>query len=236
MASYVRMRFILPIACALAIAGAGCKLEPSAATPNTNANANANQPVTSTAVSNQEPSNCSLKLASAPAINGLSLGMTRDEVLAAFPGSKDDHDLQPLLKRPPSALGVSEIIIQPAKYQPKEKKAEPKPGDVSQITFTLLDGRVDAFTVNYNGPQYAHVDNFVTSFLTDKNLPPLDQWQPYVGMDNQLKILNCAEFEVRVFASGKGGNLNYVLVKDLLAARKLKERRAKARAQATPTP
>ena len=53
-------------------------------------------------------------------------------------------------------------------------------------------------------------------------------------MDNQLKILKCTDFEIRVFAGGPGGNLNYVLMKDLEAEKKLKDRRDKARAKATP--
>src|SRR6267142_2813573 len=58
------------------------------------------------------------------------------------------------------------------------------------------------------------------------------QWEAYVGMDNSLKILKCTDFEIRVFAGGQGGNLNYALMKDLAAEKKLKERRDKARAKA----
>ena len=159
--------------------------------------------------------------------------MTADEVLAAFPGSKDDPEVQAFLKRPPSPFGVSELFIRASKFQTNGAAGV---GDVTNIAITLLDGRVYTLHVSYNGPQYAHVDKFVTSFLADKNLPPLDQWQPYVGMDNQLKILNCGEFEVNVFAGGKDGNLNYVLVKDRLADKVLSDRKAKARAQATPAP
>jgi hypothetical protein len=53
-------------------------------------------------------------------------------------------------------------------------------------------------------------------------------------MDNTLKLLKCAGFEINVFAGGAGGSQNYVLIKDLEAEKKLKERRAKARAQPTP--
>ena len=68
-----------------------------------------------------------------------------------------------------------------------------------------------------------------------KKKPAVDQWDAYVGMDNQLKTLTCSEFEVRAFAGGQGGSLNYVVVKDLVADQKLKDRRAKARAQQSPT-
>ena len=170
---------------------------------------------------------CELALAQAPVVNGLRLGMTLDEVLTLFPGSKDDGELRSQLTGPPSQFGNSSFVISPAKYGPNKKHE-----GITQISLGVLDGRISSFTVGYAGPEYSHVDKFVAKFVEGKNLPPLDQWEPYVGMDNQLKILNCAEFEVRVFAGGQGGNLNYVSVKDLAAEKKLKDRRAKARAKA----
>lgn len=156
--------------------------------------------------------------------------MTVEEVLALFPGSKDDAELRASLARPASPLGVSSFVLRPDKYESSKEKFS----GVSQITFTLLDGRVSTFSIGYNGPEYAHVDKFVAKFIEGTNLPAPDQWEAYVGMDNSLKILKCTDFEIRVFAGGQGGNLNYVLMKDLEAEKKLKERRAKARAKATP--
>jgi len=149
--------------------------------------------------------------------------MTSDEVLALFSGSKDDPEVQRLLTRPPDQFGDAELIIRPAKYQPKDE-----PVRVKQISFSLLKGKVYDFNIGYNGPEFSHVDRFVEKIAKDTGLPPLEQWQAYVGMDNQLKILSCKEFEVRVFAGGPGGNLNYVIVKDLVSEKKLDEARAKA--------
>ena len=126
---------------------------------------------------------------------------------------------------------MSSFVVRPAKYESKDKFA-----GISQITFTLLDGRVSSFSVGYNGPEYSHVDKFVAKFVEGTNIPAVDQWEAYVGMDNQLKSLKCSEVEIRVFAGGQGGNLNYVLMRDLEADKKLKDRRAKARAKAIPTP
>jgi hypothetical protein len=165
-------------------------------------------------------------------VNGLKLGMTAEEVLAVFPGSKEDPELRAQLSRPPSRLGVSNFVVLPEKLAPNDKFAA-----FSQFTFNLLDGRVSSVNIGYNGPQYSNVDEFVTRFVKKTKLPPADRWQPYTGMDNQLKVLTCKDFEVRVFAGGKDGNLNYVLLTDLEADRQLKDRRAKARAQqASPTP
>ncbi|HEX6718176.1 MAG TPA: hypothetical protein VF088_13750 [Pyrinomonadaceae bacterium] len=164
-------------------------------------------------------------------MSALKLGMTKEEVLAVFPGSKDDPELRSQLSRPPSPLGVSNFVVQPEKLAPDEKFAK-----FTHFTFNLLDGRVSSLNIGYNGPAYSNVDEFITKFVEGTNLPPADQWQIYTGMDNQLKILRCKDFEVRVFAGGTDGNLNYVVLTDLEADKRLKERRAKARAQASPTP
>jgi hypothetical protein len=126
---------------------------------------------------------------------------------------------------------VSSFLIRPDEYGSKEKFA-----GTSRITFTLLDGHVSNFTVSYNGPEWSHVDKFVAKFIEGTNLPAADAWQAYVGLDTQLKILKCTDFEIQVFAGGKDGNLNYVLIRDLVADKKLKERRDKAREKATPSP
>ncbi len=186
-------------------------------------------PAQTNKASAQEKPTCQLTLAGAPDIKGLRLGMTTEEVLALFPGSKDDAEVRASLSRPPSQFGVSGFLIRPAKYETKDKFE-----GINQITFSLLDGRVSNFTVGYNGPEYSHVDKFVAKFIEGTSLPAADQWEAYVGMDNSLKILKCADFEINVFIGGPGGNLNYVLVKDLEAEKKLKGRRDKARAKAPP--
>jgi hypothetical protein len=72
----------------------------------------------------------------------------------------------------------------------------------------------------------------VAKFAQETSLPTIESWEAFVGLDTQLKLLKCTDFEIRVFAGGPGGNLNYVLVRDLAAVQKLKERRAKAREKA----
>lgn len=180
-------------------------------------------------VPTQDKPKCTLTLASVPVLNGLRLGMTAPEVLALFPGSKEDAAISSALAVPADALGTSSLVIRPAKYENKDNFT-----GISQITFMLLDGRVYNLIVNYNGPQHSHVDKFVAIFIEGTNLPPADQWEAYVGMDTQMKTLTCADFEVRMFAGGRGGNLNNVTIRDLEADKKLKARGEKA--SETPTP
>lgn len=174
---------------------------------------------------------CTLKISQAPIINGLKLGMTAEEVLALFPGSKEDTELRSALSAPPGRFGNSSFVITPSKY----KNAASYKG-ISRINISMLDSHTSNFTINYNGPAWPDVDKFVEDFRKDKNLPPADQWEAYAGMDTQMKTLNCEGFSVRLFAAGEGGNLNYVLVQDLEADKKLKDRRKKAREQQSPSP
>jgi len=215
---------------ALLIGCSGYKSNGSPAVPNKYAAG----PQASTQIENaptQDKAKCTLTLASAPTLMGLKLGMTTDEVLRMFPGSSEDAELRADLTRPPNAFGGSTFGIVPAKYRGTEKFA-----DITQIAFSLLDGRVSGFTLNYGGPAYAHVDKFVEKLVDGTNLPAADQWEAYPGMDTQMKTLTCKDFEIRVFASSKGGNLSYILVKDLAAEEMLKDRRKKARALVSPAP
>lgn len=179
----------------------------------------------------QEIVTCTLDMSQAPVLHGLKLGMTPDEVLALFPGSKDDPEMRAQLARPPSKLGTSSFVIRPERY---ENKAEFV--GITQMVVTLLDGQTSGFTIHHNGPQWTHVDNFVAKFIKGTSLPPAAHWEPYAGLDDQMKKVTCADFAVTVFAGGEGGNLNYVQMQDLEAEKKLKERAKKARAKASPTP
>jgi hypothetical protein len=168
---------------------------------------------------------CTMTLAQSPVVNGLRLGMTRDEVLALFPGIRADKEVSAELSQPANTLGVSGLSIRPDRYASKAKFA-----GVSQITLQMLDGRVTNMHVGYNGPEWKHVDDFLAKFVEGKKLPAPHAWEPYVGMDTQLKILKCKGFEVSVFAGGKSvHNINYVQMVDLEARQKLKERRDKAK-------
>lgn len=172
-----------------------------------------------------------LTMSGAPDIKGLRLGMSPDEVFPLFPGSKDDPDVKGQLARPVGPLGNSGFVIRPAKHDPKHAFT-----DLTQVSVSVLDGRVANFSIGFNGPEYKHVDEFVTKFIEGTNLPAADQWEAYPGLDTQMKTLTCSGFSIRVFAGGEGGNLNYVLLQDLEADKRLKERRKKAREQASPTP
>lgn len=178
-------------------------------------------------VSDQAP--CSMVMHQAPVLHGLKLQMTPQQVLALFPGSSEDAALRAALAKPPSKFGVGSFALKPDRYQSKEEFKE-----VLHISFTLLDGLVSSFSVGYNGPAWPDVDKFVEKFTTGTNLPTADSWEAYPGLETQMKTLTCRDFGIQIFSGGEGGNLNYVLMRDLVADKTLKERRAKAKEKAAP--
>ncbi len=184
-------------------------------------------PTANVAVSNDLP--CSMVMDQAPLINGLRLRMTPEQVLALFPGSSEDAALRSAIAKPASKFGVGSFVLKPDRYQSKEKFS-----GVLHINFTLLDGLVSSFSVGYNGPEWPDVDKFVEKFTTGTNLPAADSWEPYPGLETQMKTLSCREFGIQIFSGGEGGNLNYVLIRDLVADKTLKERRARAKEKVTP--
>jgi hypothetical protein len=223
--------FIILVAISIACSASKSASSPAPVPANQPAQPVSSTPAPVTTSSVHAPTACTLKISEAPAINRLKLGMTEAEVLAVFPGSKDDAELRSALSKPRGPLGNSSFLLTPSKYEsPAEYKA------VNRVTFSMLDGRVSSFTINYNGPEWPHVDKFVEKFVEGKDLPAVDQWEPYAGMENQMKTLTCTDFSIRVFNGGEGGNQNYVLVQDLEADKKLKERRRKARESASPSP
>ena len=224
------MRLALFIICVVTTMTTACKLEASSSTSNENINTSAQTNVSTTTATADAQSNCSLTQPAIPAIEGLRLGMSRDELLALFPGSKEDPDVKRYLVRQPDQFGDAELVIRPSNYRPKDE-----PVRVKQISFDLLDGRVYRFNVGYNGPQYRNVDDFIRTLTDGTPLSRIEEWQPFTGMEN-LKIIKCKDFEINAFVGGQRGTLNYVIVKDTTAEKKLDERRKKAEANATPTP
>jgi hypothetical protein len=167
---------------------------------------------------------CTLPVTQAPNVGGVKLRMSLDEMLALFPGSREDPDVRTALSTPPSQFGVTSFLIHPDRYGSAAKFA-----GIREITFSLLDGRVSTFNLGYYPLELKHVDEFVTKVAQDFNLPATDAWEPYVGLDNQLKLLKCDGFEISAFSNAQ---VNYVLTKDKIAEQELKNRKAKAREKA----
>ena len=197
---------ILSSICLLIGISFACTASKSAGSPaNANSNTPGSQPSTLTtpatdATSQEKAPPCTLTRSGAPALKGLKLGMTKEEVLALFPGSKDNAEVKSSLDRPANKTGTSDLLIRPAEYQSRESFA-----GIKQVTAGFLDGKLYTLNLNYDGPEFPQVDKFVARVVEGTNLPPADQWEPYPGLD-QMKSLKCNGFEVHAFIGGPGGS------------------------------
>lgn len=163
-----------------------------------------------------------LTMAEDRGISGIRLGMPAEQVLALFPGSEKEEEIRSSLSK--NQFGMSSLTIRPQNYSSKADFA-----GINQIVLTLLDGRVYTLYVGYDAIAPEQVDEMVTKFSEGRRLPPAESWEPYVGLDDQLKTMKCKDYEISVFAGGQNLNINYVQMVDTTAQQKLKQRRAEAR-------
>jgi hypothetical protein len=91
-----------------------------------------------------------------------------------IPKSDQDAQIAARLAKAPGKHGQQGFLIRLADYPPKNKTA-----DVTRVDVEFLDGKAYAYNFGYNGPQYQHVDDFVTKFIQGTSLPAADQWQAY---------------------------------------------------------
>ncbi|HXG94720.1 MAG TPA: hypothetical protein VNN73_20425 [Blastocatellia bacterium] len=133
---------------------------------------------------------CKLTVAQAPAIRGLRLGMTVEQVVELFTGNSQDEELSNQIKGNSDKFGVAHLTVTPSSYPSKAKFA-----GVNLVRIIFLDGRVNSFSINYKGPEWDNVDQFITKLSEVYNLPVAKAWRPV--SESQRKSLKCDGFEIR---------------------------------------
>jgi hypothetical protein len=148
-------------------------------------------------------SECRLKLAQAPVIRGIRLGMTVNEVLAVFPGAEKDEALHQSLSR--VHFGLTGFSVDPSKYGSKDKFV-----GVRSVSFAFLDGDLNSFSVSYNGPEFRNNEQFISRIVGPLNLPGIEFWKGSglvcegftvavrVGPDNMIYVRNLEKDENKV--------------------------------------
>ena len=168
-------------------------------------------------------SECKLKLAQAPVIRGIRLGMTVNEVLAVFPGAEKDEALRQQLSQ--THFGSTTVSVWPFKYASKEKFL-----GVDYVTVGLLDGELNSFTVTYRGPVWNTSDQFALKVAEALRLPALEFWK---DAGTAIKFLRCDGFEVRTQMSPESGsNSIFVKNRERDAAQTIRERDEAVKEQA----
>jgi hypothetical protein len=138
------------------------------------------------------PGECKLTLAQAPAIRGIRLGMTVDQVLAQVPGSEADSNLLAGLSR--DYFGSRNVTVAPGNYATAKEKF----AGINSINLSFLDGRLLSFHVRYNGPEWRSKEQFVARVAEALNLPGVGAWKA----SNNALAVGCDGFEVSVQTFG----------------------------------
>jgi hypothetical protein len=152
---------------------------------------------------------CTLTLAKSPAIRGLKLGMSTEQLLALFPESSQRPDIKQEIDNAQSFpnYGVARLSFKPSEYPASFKD---RFTGVDSIYVRLLDGQVAEFQVIYagqtsrpRGPSWPNVDAFIAKLSEAFALPATRDWL-YNG---DSKALKCSGFEIHASISSGGGTI-----------------------------
>lgn len=153
---------------------------------------------------------CALSADQSPAIRGIRLGMSAEQVLALFPGSGERPEVKRSLSAAEGApnYGVARLYFQPSTYPSPAKE---KFAGIDSYLITLFDGRVTELTVRYNGnsshprgPFWKNVDDFVDKVAQTYKLPDARGWE---RRDSDEKVLTCADHQIVASTSGGVGEI-----------------------------
>jgi hypothetical protein len=148
---------------------------------------------------------CTLKVAQAPAIRGVKLGMKIAEVLALFPGGAEKDEIKSKIVNLDGFpnFGVTDIFIFPQDYSTRNRFA-----GISSFHFVFLDGRVARNEVGYQPPPaWRSIDDFVGR-LSDSFRLQATTWEKDKKHPDG-KTLKCDGFQLEaiILDSGAGAGL-----------------------------
>jgi hypothetical protein len=122
---------------------------------------------------------CTLNISKAPAIRGITLGMSTADALRLFPGSADRGDIKTALSSVGGYphFGMINFGLSPSHFPNAEGFA-----GIDVINFVFLDGRIAEFEVQYsappNGAVWRNLDDFINKIADTFKLPHADSWTP----------------------------------------------------------
>ncbi|HEY7544463.1 MAG TPA: hypothetical protein VID27_06260 [Blastocatellia bacterium] len=122
---------------------------------------------------------CNLTETTAPAIRGIRLGMTAEQLLALFPGSSEKAAIKRALEeaKSPKSYDIGRLYFQISEYAEKDRFA-----GVDYVSVVTYKDRVTEFTVLYNGPNsdgpyWRHIDEWIAKLSEAFGLPGAAYWE-----------------------------------------------------------
>jgi hypothetical protein len=146
---------------------------------------------------------CGLTEASAPAVRGLRLGMSVDQLAALFPGGAKRKEVRDALERAKTA-GSEPVLIG---FDPATDGGGERFAGVASASARVYQGRVVAFNVFYVGTAWPTVDEWVAKLIEAYSLPAASRWSPGYG-ESPSKVLACGGIEVEAAIQGGGSSIS----------------------------
>jgi hypothetical protein len=143
------------------------------------------------------PEPCRLKVAQAPAVRGVKLGMTIEDLFPLFPGTSDSVPIRNMLAAAEGypKFGDTTLGLSPSNYPGKERFA-----GINSYMLRLFDHRIVGLTVLYDrfptGARWNNTDDLIQRFSDSLHLPGPKDWPQ--DPTNPRKTLKCDGFEVIV--------------------------------------
>ncbi len=139
--------------------------------------------------------NCALTLAQAPVIRGIRLGMSTEELLVLFPGSKDQFRIKEALARAEVQYGATDLLFSSTEY-PENKLLF---NNISRHLITLFDGHVVKIAVSYIfGPDITSpgwtIETWIDKVSEIFNLPKRESWE-------SSRRITCRGFTIEAFVN-----------------------------------
>ena len=149
---------------------------------------------------------CAVRVA--PVIRGIKLGMTTNDVLMIFPGSRETEMVKDALTRGESheSFGLTSFLVFPSQYSSKERFS-----GISSMNFLFVDGRLVQYGVAYDGPPWPHSDDFINKIASVFKLPSAENWIVDQGV---YKAVNCDGFRVRTSVNNSGASISVLTGED----------------------
>ncbi len=148
-------------------------------------------------------SDCALSAANSPAVRGIRLGMTVQQLLALFPASGKRKEMADAVERAKSATG-SEVVY--LLFYPATDGGGEHLAGVDSISVGVYRGQVVDFSVFYVGPTWNTVDEWIEKLAESLGLPRAQGWAAGPG-ENPNKVLRCKGVEITAGILGGGGSI-----------------------------
>lgn len=153
---------------------------------------------------------CKFSKKAIPALYGIQLGMSVEEIVSLFPESIEDPRIQKTLESSKSSNSPPPMRILIENKTNREELSE-----VWRISFEFAKGHLFSFIVDYRAPRWESADQFIDERGQLLNLTSADSWEAVEGLFGASKYLICDEVEIRFYAAPiHSGNNNYISLTD----------------------